>query len=218
MPALTAVQERGLRKIEESTARYVIGVDEVGAGAYAGKVTVCAAVVRKGWSHPDVKDSKLYKTATALRTRENLAKTLPGPHAVLYNVVLSNAPAVIDVLGLRHAIDECASHAVEVCLDLYPDAIVVMDGDVLPAGMPLHTTYFPKADGLVPAVSAASIIAKEHRDAYMHEQHKKYPRYGFNTNVGYGTEKHERGLELYGPCPIHRFSIAKVRKYVRAGG
>lgn len=214
----TAVQQRGLNAIEASKAPFVIGVDEVGAGAYAGKVTVCAAVVRKGWTHPGVKDSKQYKTVNALNLRKTLAETLPDPDHVLYHVVLSNAPAVIDALGLRQAIDECASQAVELCLDRYPDSIVVMDGDVFPAGMPLHTIYFPKADDLVPAVSAASILAKEYRDSYMREQHKKYPHYGFHTNVGYGTEKHEQGLERHGPCPIHRFSIAKVRKHMRSGG
>lgn len=209
---LSPEQTYWLNQVAASTAEYIIGVDECGAGALAGKVTVCAAVVRKGWSHPDVRDSKRYSTDKALRTRANLAKILPGPHAVVFHSVLSNPPVVVDKLGLRRAIDECASQAVELCLMQYPEALVVMDGNVVPEGMPTNTICLPKADNLVQAVSAASIIAKEHRDAYMVEQHELYPIYGFKNNSGYGTEEHLLGLQMMGPCPIHRYTFRPVRK------
>ncbi len=208
-------QQYWLTQIATRSAEYVIGCDEVGAGALAGMVTVCAAVVRKGWTHPDVKDSKQYKTPTARRQRALLAKELPNPHAVIFHVVLSNPPAVIDSLGLRLAIDECAGQAIEVCLMNYPNSVVVMDGNVVPTGVPKNTICLPKADALVPAVSAASIIAKEHRDAYMRKQHELYPWYAFDVAVGYGTEAHALGLQTRGPCPIHRMTFGGVKEYLQ---
>lgn len=205
-----AEQQYWLNHIAASSAMHVIGVDECGAGAWAGDVTVCAAVTRKGWSHHQVRDSKVVSPATRARLVEDV---LVHPE-VPYFVILSNPAKTIDSVGLRQAIDECVSQAVELCLMQFPDAPIVMDGNVRPAKVPTRTVCFPKADNFVPAVSAASILAKEHRDAYMREQHELYPHYAFDRNVGYGTEAHQLGLDEHGPCPIHRFSFGPLRKFM----
>ena len=71
----------------------------------------------------------------------------------------------------------------------------------------------PKADGLIPSVSAASIIAKVARDQFMAEQDAVYPGYGFKSNAGYGVAKHRAAIERLGVTPLHRLSFAPLAKY-----
>jgi len=71
----------------------------------------------------------------------------------------------------------------------------------------------PKADALIPSVSAASILAKVARDRYMAEQDKIYPGYGFRQNAGYGVAAHREAIERLGVTPLHRLSFAPLRKY-----
>jgi ribonuclease HII len=207
---LSPEQTRWLNQIRAGTSEFIIGVDEVGYGAWAGPITVCAAVVRRGWSHPKVRDSKKVPAARrALLVREVLVYP-----EVLVHYVVSNPSEVIDHLGLVQARDECIADAIELCLLDYPGSMIVMDGNVVPNRVPKETICLPKADDLVPAVSAASIIAKEHRDGYMHDLHKRWPEYGFDSNVGYGTDTHKAGLAKYGAIPtIHRMSFSPLRGY-----
>ena len=72
-------------------------------------------------------------------------------------------------------------------------------------------------DRLVPAISAASIMAKVHRDALMETWHERYPQYDFHRNKGYATRAHLKALDRHGACPIHRRSFAPVRDLVAAG-
>ncbi len=208
---LSSEQTYRLNQIKAGTSEFIIGVDEVGYGAWSGDVTVCAAVVRRGWSHPQVRDSKKLSPA---RRAQLVLNTLVPP-TVLVHYVISNPSEVIDSLGLLQAKDECVADAIELCLMDYPDSMVVMDGNVVPNRSPKNTICLPKADDLVPAVSAASIIAKEHRDAVMKEAHKRWPHYSFNSNMGYGTPAHEAGLVKHGACPIHRMSFGPLQKYVQ---
>jgi ribonuclease HII len=71
-------------------------------------------------------------------------------------------------------------------------------------------------DATEPAISAASILAKTARDAYMDHMHTLYPAYSFATHKGYGTPDHQRLLELHGPCPLHRRSFAPLRPRLEA--
>ena len=71
----------------------------------------------------------------------------------------------------------------------------------------------PKADGLIPSVSAASIVAKVARDQFMAEQDAAYPGYGFKSNAGYGVAKHRAAIERLGVTPLHRLSFAPLAKY-----
>ncbi len=89
---------------------------------------------------------------------------------------------------------------------------IVIDGSInyLPANP--KAISLVKADNLLPAVSAASIIAKVARDSYMTEQSAIYPEYGFEMHVGYGTGRHIKALVAYGSTPLHRMSFRPVQK------
>lgn len=201
-----------LNQINAGTSEYIVGVDECGYGSWAGPVTVCAAVVQRGWSHPRVKDSKKVGKVH----HEELVRAVLVPPAVPFYSVVSESNRVIDKIGLLPARDKAIAVAIRACLERYPAAMVVMDGNVRPVGAPRCTICLPKADKYIPAVSAASLLAKEEHDWFMRSVHAEYSGYGFNTNAGYGTEEHEAGLAAMGATPYHRLSIERVRKYKRA--
>ena len=97
---------------------------------------------------------------------------------------------------------------------------IIIDGTVnflADTALERYVTVMAKADGLIPSVSAASIIAKVARDQYMTEQDAVYPGYGFASNAGYGVAKHRMAIERLGVTPLHRLSFAPLQKYVEAG-
>ena len=142
----------------------------------------------------------------------------------------------VDELGLAEALRTAAKRAVVDCLkhaglespekyvggnqnidlSIFPADEIIIDGTVnFLRGTPLESrvSTLKKADLLIKEVSAASIIAKVARDNYMiNVVAKKYPEYGFENHVGYGTKKHQEMLNIYGPCPEHRVSVRPVSK------
>jgi len=207
--SLNQKQEEGLKRLLSSKAKYVIGVDEVGYGAWAGPITVAGAVFFKGWGHPDVKDSK----ALTAKQREMALNQVILP-AVVWHMVSNASSESIDTCGVIDVLRNLTVKVLTACMGLYPDSIAILDGDWAPV-MP-RIMAFPKADSLVPAVSAASIIAKVTRDRAMVELSKTYPGYFLQKNVGYGTPKHQEGLDKLGPCQIHRRSYRPVAKAAKA--
>lgn len=189
---------------------YCIGIDEVGTGAWAGPYVIAAVACRYDWEPVRaVRDSK--KLSPALR--EQLVLNTLVPPSIEDCWVLSR-----DANDLKHSKDlpkllmELMTTAVRHALVLYPDSIVVADGTQVPKFKGVHSVAFPKADDLVPAVSAASIIAKVHRDNVMYAHGKEYPQYGFERHVGYGTQEHKEALKRHGICPIHRLSYRPIRE------
>ena len=91
---------------------------------------------------------------------------------------------------------------------------VLVDGNLTPAGRRPEWRWPARpivgGDALVPCISAASIVAKEHRDRIMREHARAHPQYGWHTNVGYSTPQHLQALREHGPCPLHRRSFAPV--------
>jgi len=210
------LQEQGLRKLQDQHLDFVIGIDEVGYGAWAGPVVVCAAVAPARWSHPEVRDSKDYgsDTRVARATRESLTRNLLIPPIIPYHLILSYSSMEIDEKGLSKARDSLALRAARRCAEKYPQSYVVMDGNTRPAGMPDRFICMPKADSLVPAVSAASILAKVYRDELMEVLALEYPGYDFENNVGYGTPKHQAGLVKHGVSLVHRRSYRNIRQFM----
>lgn len=204
---LNLKQEEGLKHLLSSKAKYVIGVDEVGLGAWAGPIVVAGAVFLKGWGHPDVKDSK----ALTAKTRELVLHQTIFP-TVEWHVILDASSSAIDEDGVGDVLKNLTSRVVTACSDFYPDSIVILDGEWVPVLPKVDILAFPKADSLIPAVSAASIIAKVTRDKTMVNLAKTYPGYDLHNNVGYGTPKHQIGLDKLGPCAIHRRSYRPVAK------
>lgn len=211
---LSNPQRFGLEAVAaQPRGSFIIGVDEVGYGCIAGPVAVCAAVVPAGWTDERVRDSKKLDH----QERARLVRDVLVPPNVAFSVVLNHTSQVIDQMGVHHARDDLVRKVIELCRAKYPGALVVMDGNELPFRIE-NMVCLPKADDLVKAVSAASILAKEDRDECMKQLHKEWPVYGFASHKGYGTGQHNSALAKYGPCPIHRFSYRNIQEVARKFG
>lgn len=185
----------------------ILGIDEVGRGPWAGPLVV-GAVVLGGAEIVGLTDSK----KLSKKQREVLAPQ-----------ILTNAAAValgwvsaeeLDEVGMSEALRLATRRAVKQIAVPYHE--IIIDGTInLLAGTPLekYVTTLPKADLLVPSVSAASIVAKVARDTYMSEQDDAYPGYGFSRHAGYGVAAHRLAIERLGVTPLHRLSFAPLKKY-----
>lgn len=209
---LSPQQQKALEQLRHSNARWVIGVDEVGRGALAGPLVVAGAVFRKGWGHPKVKDSKKFTGPRADKNRRKVLSAHIDPTCE-FRFIKSVSHEYIDQYGMGEAIRFLTVEVIKTCSVHYHNSVVVTDGNVgYTCEEAKSIITMPKADRLVPPVSAASIIAKVYRDAKMLEYHEKWPHYGFNKNKGYQTKVHVHGLDTRGPCPIHRLSFSTVEE------
>ncbi|MCX4547740.1 ribonuclease HII [Streptomyces sp. NBC_01500] len=195
----THTVERSLRAT--TGAKIVAGVDEVGRGAWAGPVTVCAAVTGLRRPPTGLTDSKLIspKRRTALAGLLESWVTAYG---------LGDAsPEEIDALGMTAALRLAAVRALD-ALPVRPDA-VILDGKHDYLGLPWRVRTVIKGDQSCIAVAAASVIAKVRRDAMMAElaTHSDVcAGFAFDANAGYPSPAHKAALEERGPTPYHRLS------------
>lgn len=191
------------------TTRVCAGVDEVGRGPLAGPVVAAAVILPEGFRLAGLADSKRLSP----RRREALAAVL---RAEATGWALGSASAAeIDQLNIHHATLLAMRRAV-LALPSMPDELLV-DGRFTPDG-PWHATAVVRGDATVPAISAASIIAKVARDSLLAELHARYPVYGFDHHAGYPTVAHLQALEQYGPCPEHRQSFGPVARCLNVLG
>lgn len=186
----------------------IFGVDEAGRGPLAGPV-VAAAVALCEPCPPGVDDSK--KLTPARRARLDLAIRESCAWAV--GVV---GPEEIDRINIFAATMLAMTRAVEGlagALATAPEEVLI-DGNATPAGRVEGWRWPARAivggDALEPAISAASIVAKEWRDRIMLDAAEVHPEYGWERNKGYGTKEHMAALHLHGPSPLHRRSFAPV--------
>lgn len=197
-------------------AKCILGIDEVGRGPWAGPLVVGAVILGEDFAkrpeYAELRDSK----KLAKKKREKLA-TIIQEKSVSYSLGWVTA-SKIDRYGLGPALKLAARRAVkQVLAQKIKFDNIIIDGSInLLAGTPLEDriNLLPKADDLVKEVSAASIIAKVARDQYMTDLAEKYPEYGFESHVGYGTAKHREALEKYGICPEHRQSFRPIAKII----
>lgn len=181
------------------------GVDEAGRGSLAGPVVAAAVILPPGAELPGLTDSKLLQPATRVRLAEAIRV-----QAVAYAVAAVEA-SEIDATDILRATLRAMSMAVA---DLTPPPdLVLVDGNVLPA-LPVPAQAIVRGDRLVPAISAASVLAKVTRDRIMDGWAVRFPTYGFGQHKGYGTAAHLARIAEHGPCPIHRRSFAGVREHV----
>lgn len=178
----------------------ILGIDEVGRGAWAGPLVV-GAVVLDDVSIQGLADSK----QLTAKQRHKLALEIKGRASDIgLGWVGSRA---IDEIGLAAALKLAARRAVTQITTDYSE--IIIDGTIKLIDDPRVVTL-KKADQLISAVSAASIMAKTVRDTYMARLDQAFPDYYFADHVGYGTTKHRRALVEHGVLPIHRTSFAPV--------
>jgi ribonuclease HII len=184
------------------------GVDEAGRGPLAGPVLAAAVVLDAGSPIAGLADSK----RLAVRQRELLAVQIRR-WARAWGVGRAEVEE-IDALNILQATLLAMQRAC-VALGCLPDRVLV-DGLYCPAiGCPVEAVV--GGDASVPAISAASILAKVTRDREMEALDQRYPGYGFARHKGYGTPEHLKALQRLGPSPIHRLSFAPVRLWRQRG-
>ncbi|MFJ9037682.1 ribonuclease HII [Streptomyces sp. NPDC102406] len=194
----THAVERSVRAL--TGAKIVAGVDEVGRGAWAGPVTVCAAITGLRRPPEGLTDSKLISP----KRREALAEQLES--WVTAHALGHASHEEIDDLGMTAALRLAAVRALE-ALPVRPDA-VILDGKHDYLGAPWQVRTVIKGDRSCVAVAAASVIAKVRRDKMMAELGIDHADFGFAANAGYPSPVHRAALEEWGPTPHHRLSWA----------
>lgn len=184
----------------------ILGIDEVGRGPLAGPLVVGAVILpveEKEWFN-ELKDSK----KLTAKKREKLNEIILAEAATGLGWV-SNVE--LDEVGMSEALRLATRRAVKAVQELHaPFSQIMIDGKVnflKGTSLGKYVSVIVKADDLIREVSAASIIAKVARDKYMTEMAKKYPEYGFDKHVGYGTAFHRKAIEEFGVCPEHRRSF-----------
>ncbi len=187
----------------------IAGVDEAGRGPLAGPVVAAAVILDPCRPIEGLADSK----RLSQRARERLAPLI-RERALAWSVA-SAGREEIDSLNILQATLLAMSRAVRMLA--VPPTHVQVDGDRAPrlddAACRIETII--RGDARVPAISAASILAKVHRDALMTTLDASHPGYGFAVHKGYGTAAHLEALRRLGPSPQHRLSFAPVRAALR---
>jgi ribonuclease HII len=177
-----------------------VGIDEVGRGCWAGPLVAGAVVLKKPIS--GLKDSKVLTR----QQREKLSEII-YKHSAAVGMGWVTAME-IDAIGLTAANELAMARALEKITIDYDQAII--DGKINYLLNNSRARAVIKADSIVPAVSAASIIAKVARDKYMADMAEQFPGYGFESHVGYGTALHLERLRLHGVTELHRRSFKPV--------
>ncbi|HKW82232.1 MAG TPA: ribonuclease HII [Burkholderiaceae bacterium] len=181
----------------------VAGVDEAGRGPLAGPVVAAAVILDELKPIRGLKDSKVL---TALK-RERLFDEI---HAKALCLSIAQASVEeIDTLNILHATMLAMKRAVE-GLRLRPNKVLI-DGNRLPL-LRVQAEAIIGGDAKVKSISAASILAKVHRDRLCLDLHREHPQYGFDGHKGYSTPEHLAALKAHGACPHHRRSFAPVRE------
>ncbi len=185
----------------------VAGVDEAGRGPLAGPVVAAAVILAPGQDSSEYADSKRLSADGRTRLAADIRR-----HSLSWSVAWSDT-AEIDALNILNATMLAMRRAI-LGLHLRPGSVLV-DGNRLPSLKFDDRAILGEAivggDGLVPAISAASILAKTVRDDIMAAMDRVYPQYEFGRHKGYGTAVHRERLVEHGPCQQHRRSFAPVR-------
>lgn len=193
--------------------KIILGIDEVGRGPYAGPLVIGACILPT--------DRENHTWIDELNDSKKLSEK---KREELYRIIKENATSAtgwvaskeLDEIGMSEALRLATRRAVEkIRAEKVPFTEIIIDGIsnfLVGTTLEKYATTMKKADFLIREVSAASIVAKVERDNYMKELAKKYPGYGFEKHVGYGTAAHQKAMEELGLTPEHRRSFAPVRK------
>jgi len=195
-------------RLDTGAHQWVAGVDEAGRGPLAGPVVVAAVILPPTLGLRGLNDSKRVRR----EDRERLFGEIRD-RAVAWAVEVVEVEE-IDRVNILTATLNGMQRSVR-SLDPAP-TLVMVDGNRAPE-LRREIRTIIEGDRWVPAISAASILAKVTRDRLMDAYHGEYPQYGFDHNRGYPTPEHLELLKRHGPCPIHRRSFAPVRELLEPG-
>lgn len=195
--------------------KYIVGIDEVGRGPLAGPVSLCAVRVEAGiykklQKRKDLpvygKDSK----KLSKKDREKYSQVLCdlAQEGKLQFVIVMQSNVVIDIKGLSFAIKKALAGCLLKVHATEKDS-VLLDGGLKAPKEFINQQTIIKGDEKNPVIAWASILAKVHRDKYMTKMAKKYPLYGFEKHMGYGTKFHRMMIQKYSSSSIHRKSFLK---------
>ena len=192
---------------ENSIAKLVAGVDEAGRGPLAGSVVAAAVILDASAPIDGLTDSKkLSAKRRAVLEQEIMHK------AMAWAVAEASHTEVDDINILQASL--LAMKRAVLALAMKPERVLV-DGNRLPPLDGYAMLAIVKGDLSEPCISAASILAKEHRDRQMLDLDRLYPEYGFAQHKGYPTALHRERLRQYGVSPAHRRSFAPVRELLK---
>ncbi|MDR6227295.1 ribonuclease HII [Desmospora profundinema] len=181
--------------------RFIAGLDEAGRGPLAGPVVAAAVILPEDFDATGLNDSKKLTVEERLTLRRRIQEK-----------ALSVAVGMVDHHYIdKHNILQATYEAMRRALaglDPVPDQLLT-DAVRIP-GVSIPQEPIVKGDALSHSIAAASIVAKTERDAWMLREGARYPEYGFERHMGYGTPDHLTALDRWGPCPIHRRSFAPV--------
>lgn len=183
----------------------ICGVDEAGRGPLAGPVVAAAVIMPTGPALPGLKESKQLLP----ETREILDAEIRS--RALAFAVMEVGAREIERLGILAASLKAMVLAVK-ALTVFPEMVLVDGNQPLPLDYPQQPVV--KGDDRCPAIAAASILAKVHRDRRMVAYHRDYPQYNFARHKGYATAEHLEALQCWGPCLIHRRTFKGVREWL----
>ena len=191
----------------------IAGVDEAGRGPLAGPVVAAAVILAPRQESAQYKDSKQLSADGRARLAEDIRQ-----HSLAWAVAWADA-AEIDALNILNATMLAMRRAI-LGLNVRPGSVLV-DGNRLPSldfdDRSITGEAIVGGDARIPAISAASILAKTVRDDIMVDMDRLYPQYEFGRHKGYGTAVHRERLVEHGPCQLHRRSFAPVRTALAGG-
>lgn len=198
----------------------ILGIDEVGRGPYAGPLVIGACIL----PNPETIGREPEKYAWIFELTDSKKLTIKK-REILYDKIRVGALAVstgwveaseIDKIGLSASLRLACRRAIKQIQETHiPFSEIIIDGTMnFLSGTPLekYVSTLKKGDLLIKEISAASILAKVERDRYMKKLAEKYPKYGFERHVGYGTALHQQAMEQYGLTPEHRRSFRPVHE------
>ena len=184
------------------------GVDEVGRGCLFGPVFAAAVVLPYQALAPLAAAGLTDSKKLSPRQRERLVPQIQA-HALAWALGQASA-AEIDRLGIRAATERAMRRALARLGP--PPQLVIVDGVLPLRGWQGPQITLPKGDSLCAAIAAASVLAKQERDALIRRLALRFPGYGLERHAGYGTALHREALQQQGPSPLHRLSFLGGRR------
>ncbi|PWJ55270.1 RNase HII [Dyadobacter jejuensis] len=180
------------------------GLDEVGRGCLAGPVVAAAVILPPDYHHAYLNDSKQLTRAKRLLLDQEIRKE------ALAWAIAEVDNREIDQINILKA-SFLAMHRAVDALVLRPEHLLIDGNRFVPFPMIPHTCIV-KGDSKFLSIAAASILAKNYRDALMADLANTYPQYGWEQNVGYPTLQHRSAIKLHGTTPFHRMSFRLLKE------